>query len=285
MRAPDHRALDAPGTAASSRASDARLPRARDDAADPDAPMAALDGVDAAELRRVLGVPELHLFESVGSTLDVAHRLAERGVVHGTLIIADRQTAGRGRGGKTWASPPGSGLWLTIISRPANAVVPQVLTVRLGLAAARALDGLAPSPIGIKWPNDLIIGGRKLAGVLVEARWRGSRAEWLAIGLGVNVSAPGHAERGGALGESVQRLDVLRALIPSLREAIDRRDALLDPAECAEFDARDVARGVGCIEPRRGVVRGITSGAELLIETEDGVVAVGSGSLVPAEDS
>ena len=247
--------------------------------------MHAFDGVDADTLRRELDVPVLHLFESLGSTLDVAHRLGEAGAPHGTTIIADQQTAGRGRGGKSWVSPPRSGLWMTILSRPVGAVVPQVLTVRLGLAAARALDQLASSPIRIKWPNDLFLGDRKLAGVLVEARWRGTRAEWVAVGLGVNVSAPGHAGRGGALGAHIRRLDVLRALMPSLRAAIDRGDGALDAGERLEYDARDRARGATCLEPRHGIVRGITSDAELLIETAEGVVAVNSGSLVLTEDA
>ena len=255
------------------------------DATDTDLPMRTFDGVSIERLRRELAVPELHLFASTGSTLDVAHRLAAAGAPHGTLVLADRQTAGRGRGGKSWASPPGTGLWLTVLARPTDAVVPQVLTVRLGLAVARALDPLAPRRIGIKWPNDLLLGDRKLAGVLVEARWRGSRAEWLAVGLGINVTTAGHAERGGALGAQVRRLDVLRTLMPVLRAAVDRREEQLDGAEHAEYDARDLTRGAACVEPRAGIIRGITGGAELLVETGDGVVAVGSGSLVLSEDA
>ena len=251
-----------------------------------DVPTDAFDGVSARELRESLRVPALHLFESTASTLDVAHRLGAAGAPHGTLVLADRQTQGRGRGGKSWASPPGTGLWMTIVARPGDAIVSRVLTVRLGLAAASALDPLAGQPIRIKWPNDLFLGDRKLAGVLVEARWRGTRAEWLAVGLGVNVSAPGDAERGGALGAHVHRLDVLRALMPVLTAAIDRSDGELDASERAAYDARDRARGAVCLEPRRGIVRGITSGAELLIETDDGVVIpAASGSLVLSEDA
>ena len=253
--------------------------------ADADVEMPSFDGESLGVLRDKLQVPALHLFASVGSTLDVVHRLASEGAPHGTLVIADRQTRGRGRGGKTWESPPGSGLWITLLARPRDAVVPQVLTVRLGLAAAVALDGLAGQTVRIKWPNDLYLADRKLAGVLVEARWRGTRAEWLAVGLGINVTAPGHAERGGALGPDVHRLDVLHALMPSLRIAMDRADPELDAGELAQYDARDRARGSACVEPRHGTVRGISSTAELLIETDDGVVAVGSGSLVLAEEA
>ena len=247
--------------------------------------MHALDGAPVEQLRKSLGVPALHLFASVSSTLDVAHRLGAAGAAHGTLISADAQTAGRGRGGKSWASPPGAGLWMTILARPARAVIPPVLTVRLGLAAARALDGLAPAAIGIKWPNDLLLGARKLAGVLVEARWRGTQPEWLAIGLGINVTLPGDGVRGAALGPDVERLAVLRALVPALLAALGRPAGTLDASELADYAERDRFRGSACVEPVNGVIRGIDSDAALLVETPDGLVAVATGSLVIQEDS
>ena len=274
------RTSDAPGVAArGAGGSDTSIALAGGDI-----PGVSFDGSHGEQLRQELGVPQLHLFESVGSTLDVAHRLGEAGAPHLSTVIADRQTMGRGRGGKSWTSPAGTGLWMTILARPAEAIVPQVLTVRLGLAAASALDPLAPQTIGLKWPNDLFLGDRKLAGVLVEARWRGARAEWLAVGLGINVAAPGHPERGGALGEHVHRLDVLRALMPGLTAAIARADPELDGAERAAFEARDRCRGRRCRAPREGLVRGISASGELLVETSTGMVAVGSGSLVLAED-
>ena len=253
--------------------------------ADEETPSRSYDGVAVSELRAVLGMPELHLFATTSSTLDVAHRLGAEGAVHGTLVIADRQTAGRGRGGKTWASPPGAGVWMTLLARPAGAVVPQVLTVRLGLAAARALDALAPARIDLKWPNDLLIGDRKLAGVLVEARWRGARVEWVAVGIGINVTAPGDSARGIGLGRGVRRIDVLQSLVPALQEALGRTDPELDSSELREYAARDRFHGAACVEPRRGIIRGINRAAELLVETSTGVVAVATGSLVLQEAS
>ena len=136
---------------------------------------ARLDGASAIELCATLGLPRVELLESTTSTLDVAHRLAGEGAPAGTLVIANEQTAGRGRGGKSWQSSPGAGLWITLIERPADTSGLGVLSLRIGLAAAEALDRFAPEPIRLKWPNDLYIDRAKLAGVLVEARWRERR--------------------------------------------------------------------------------------------------------------
>ena len=106
-------------------------------------------------LERLLDLPRVDLLDSTTSTLDVAHRIAAEGAASGTLVIANEQTAGRGRGGKTWRSLPGAGIWLTLIERPADTSGLGVLSLRVGLAAAQALDRFASEPILLKWPNDL----------------------------------------------------------------------------------------------------------------------------------
>ena len=113
------------------------------------------DGASAEELERLLDIPRVELLEATTSTLDVAHRIAGEGAPAGTLIIANEQTAGRGRGGKAWQSSPGAGVWLTLIERPADSSGLGVLSLRVGLAAAEALDRFAAEPIRLKWPNDL----------------------------------------------------------------------------------------------------------------------------------
>jgi BirA family biotin operon repressor/biotin-[acetyl-CoA-carboxylase] ligase len=248
-------------------------------------PIDALDGVAAVELRARLGLPDVRLFASVGSTLDVAHRLAGAGAPAGTLIIADRQSQGRGRAGKSWQSAAGRGLWLTLIERPTRAASLGVLTLRLGVALAGRLDPFAGGPVGLKWPNDLYIGSRKLGGILVEARWRGQTPEWLAIGVGINVlSVPGVSEAVG-LADGVTRLDVLSATVPAIHTAAAEPSATLDDAMLADFVRRDIARGRRCLEPAYGTVRGITPRGELLIATAEGECAFTSGSLTLAEDS
>lgn len=237
------------------------------------------DGMRAEQLSALLAVPRVELLAETTSTLDVAHRLGVAGAPAGTLVIADHQTAGRGRSGGRWSSPAASGLWLTLLERPGNQSGVGVLSIRAGLRSARALDRFAPEPIRVKWPNDLYVDGRKLAGILIEARWREARIEWVAIGIGVNTSRPGDVPEAGSLDEGVPRVEVLVDLIPGLRAAA-ACEGDLTVAELAEWDARDLARGRKCIEPARGRVAGITSNGELLVALADSVATFRSGSLV-----
>lgn len=227
----------------------------------------------------MLGLPRVELLESTTSTLDVAHRIAARGAPAGTLVIANEQTSGRGRGGKSWQSLPGDGLWLTLIERPADSSGLGVLSLRVGLAAAEALDRFASEPIRLKWPNDLYVDERKLGGILVEARWREQAVEYVAIGLGVNVKSPRNVQSAAGLEPGTDRLEVLAELVPAVVVAA-RASGPLQPEEMEEFDARDLARGRKCIEPAVGRVAGITPTGELLVALADSVAPFRSGSLV-----
>lgn len=238
-----------------------------------------LDGATARELTESLGLPRVELLERTTSTLDVAHRLAAEGAPAGTLIVANEQTAGRGRGGKSWQSSPGAGLWLTLIERPADTSGLDVLSIRAGLAAAESLDRFAPEPIRIKWPNDLYIDRGKLAGILVEARWREQSVEWIAIGLGINVRRPENVDNAAGLEPGTARVDVLAELIPALRLAAAATGPL-DDDELEEFNARDLARGKTCTQPALGRVAGITPNGELVVTLADSVAQFRSGSLV-----
>lgn len=237
------------------------------------------DGASHEAIERMLDLPRVEILGTTTSTLDVAHRLAAEGAPSGTLVIADEQTAGRGRGGKSWESSAGSGLWLTLIERPADSSGLGVLSLRVGLAAAEALDRFAPEPIRLKWPNDLYIDQGKLGGILVEARWREQSVEWIAIGLGVNVAAPKNVKTAAGLEEGTDRLDVLGDLVPAVVAAA-RATGPLNAGEMEEFDARDLARGRRCVEPAIGRVAGITSTGELLVALADSVSPFRSGSLV-----
>jgi BirA family biotin operon repressor/biotin-[acetyl-CoA-carboxylase] ligase len=227
----------------------------------------------------MLDLPRVELLESTTSTLDIAHRLAAEGTPSRTLVIANEQTAGRGRGGKSWRSAPGAGLWLTLIDRPADNSGLGVLSLRVGLAAAEALDRFAPEPIRLKWPNDLYIDSGKLGGILVEARWRDGAIEWVAIGLGVNVRAPNNVETAAGLEPGTERLDVLADLVPAIVAAA-RATGPLDAGEMEEFAARDIARGRRCVEPAIGRVAGISPHGELLVALADTIAPFRSGSLV-----
>ena len=214
--------------------------------------------------------------------MDAAHRLAAQGAPSGTLVIANEQTAGRGREGKAWQSSPGAGLWFTLIERPRDTSGLGVLPLRIGLVAAEALDRFASEPIRLKWPNDLYVDDGKLGGILVEARWRESAVEWVAIGMGVNVKIPESVDNAGSLEPGTDRLDVLGELVPAIRAAA-RGQGPLQPAEMEEFNARDLARGKNCVQPAVGRVAGISPSGELLVTLADSIVPFRSGSLVLEE--
>ncbi|HEU4721602.1 MAG TPA: biotin--[acetyl-CoA-carboxylase] ligase [Gemmatimonadaceae bacterium] len=239
------------------------------------------DGRSAAELEALLGGPCVALHASVTSTLDEAHAMASS-APPGTLVLADEQTAGRGTHGRRWASPRGAGVWLALIERPGDASALDVLSLRCGLYAAEALDALADARIGVKWPNDLQLGGRKLAGVLIETRWRGGSAEWVAIGFGLNVLPPTLATAAG-LPAGRTRIEALTLLVPALRRAAAARGHLTDD-ELARWASRDVARGRTAAAPTSGVVEGITASGALVVRTQDGSIArFRTGSLTFAE--
>jgi BirA family transcriptional regulator, biotin operon repressor / biotin---[acetyl-CoA-carboxylase] ligase len=237
------------------------------------------DGETAASIAERLGLPAVHLYASIGSTMDAAHALGERGAPAGTLVIADEQTAGRGRQGRSWRSAPAHGIWLTLLERPADATGLEVLSLRVGLASARTLDAFAVGPVQVKWPNDLFVAAGKLAGVLVEARWRGRRPDWVAIGLGINVRPPRDLANASGLRAGTSRIDVLASLIPTVRAAATR-SAPLDRAELGEYAARDYARGRRCLTPARGVVVGVTAAGELEVQTLRGIERHRAGSLL-----
>jgi BirA family transcriptional regulator, biotin operon repressor / biotin---[acetyl-CoA-carboxylase] ligase len=241
----------------------------------------AYDGHSGAQLEVLLALPRVDVHASVTSTLDVAHVIASS-VAPGTLVLADEQTAGRGTQGRRWTSRAGDGIWLALIERPADAAALDVLSIRCGLYAAEALDALATNPIGVKWPNDLYVGGRKLAGVLIETRWRGSSAEWVAIGFGLNVRTP-PLDTATGLDDGCSRLDALVRLVPALRRAASASGYLTEN-ELARWSLRDVSRGRQLSAPSRGRVEGVASSGELLVRSDDGsVVRHRTGTLTFAE--
>jgi BirA family biotin operon repressor/biotin-[acetyl-CoA-carboxylase] ligase len=237
------------------------------------------DGLTAAELEDALDLPQVVLLETTSSTLDIAHKLASEGCSPGTLVIADHQSAGRGRSGGRWTSNAARGLWVTLVERPRDISGLEVLALRTGLRSARALDRFASEPVRLKWPNDLFVEGRKLAGILIEARWREGSLEWVALGVGVNVALPDDVPLASALDHGTQRIEVLTELIPAIREAA-ACSGLLSQLELIEWNARDIARGKQCTEPARGTVEGVSAAGELLVALADSTARFRSGSLV-----
>ena len=246
-------------------------------------PISRYDGCTGDELALSLGLPRVVAFAEVGSTLDVAHAVAADGAPAGTLVIADAQTSGRGRMGRTWRSEAGAGVWMTLIERPRDIAALDVLSLRIGLALAPVLDAFAGATVQLKWPNDLYVGARKLGGILVEARWRDSAPEWVAIGVGVNVRAPERESRAIGLDAQVSRIELLSRMLPPMRAAA----AVIGPLSRSELDAfasRDAVVGRRCREPVAGVVRGLDSSGALLVDVGSEITVVRAGSLVMEEE-
>ena len=240
------------------------------------AELASYDDIPLTELAARTGSPRIVAFDSVGSTMDAAHELARGGAEHGTVVLAGEQTAGRGRERREWRSAPG-GVWLTLVARDLDSRNIGVLPLRIGIAAAEALEALTSEPIGLKWPNDLFLGDRKLGGVLAEARWRGEQLDWAAVGIGINLTAPEGVGAAG-LGGSVPRVAVVERVVPAILAACSRA-GVLTTAELSSFAARDIARGREIAEPVAGVVAGIDESGALLVESAGTVHPIRSGSL------
>lgn len=155
---------------------------------------------------------ELHFYREIGSTNHVAVELGRKGDPEGTVVVADGQTAGLGRAGKSWFSPPGVNLYLSILLRPPiPAREATLLTLAGAIAAAEAMRSEGASAF-IKWPNDVLIEGRKAAGILAEADFRGDHIDFVALGIGVNLNVPrALLERG--LGEFAEGATSLKEAI------------------------------------------------------------------------
>jgi BirA family biotin operon repressor/biotin-[acetyl-CoA-carboxylase] ligase len=164
---------------------------------------------------------DVRVFPRLASTNTTARELAAAGAPEGTVVVAEEQTAGRGRQGREWSSPAGAGLYCSILVRPdAPPAAAQSLTFAAAIAVAEALGGLGVADVEIKWPNDVLARGRKLSGILTEASFLEGRVEWAVVGVGVNLKAEAVPEalRGRATsleqeGVAAAALDVLAALL------------------------------------------------------------------------
>jgi BirA family biotin operon repressor/biotin-[acetyl-CoA-carboxylase] ligase len=242
----------------------------------------------ASVLARRWGIPQCGVFRTLSSSLDAIHDLGAQGAPAGTVVIAEQQTAGRGRDGRTWRSPPG-GVWLGMLLRP-PLPAPGVLSLRIGLVLSDVVEavlGVRPTSLsgpraGLKWPNDVLVDDRKVAGILCESRWQGDALQWLGVGIGINVAndiPPELGDRAVALRDlrpNVRRLDVLDGLVPALLR-LTTHDARLTEFECAAFARRDWLRGRQIRAPLAGRAAGIRPDGALLVDTGAGTTMVRDG--------
>lgn len=252
------------------------------------------EGCDAAELAEQWGAGEVRLFERVGSTNEVARRIGLGRGEASVVVLADEQRAGRGRVGRSWHSPAGIGLWVSVLVPPVAPEVAMHLPLRVALAVARQLDAFLPTgDVAVKWPNDLWIEGRKLGGILCEAAWLGSKPGPMVVGVGLNLLhnledfPPELRDSATSLviasGRAASRLRVADAVVPAvLHTAMNS-----EPLDPVEFARRDPLHGRHVIvhEPgtQQEIARGVEDGVELdgalRLQTEQGMQLIRHGTV------
>jgi len=227
-----------------------------------------------------LGVPQLELHDELPSTSDRLRELSKGGAPAFTVVVAGAQTRGRGRMGRTWHSPPESGLWLSVLIRDRSDGFPVLLPLAVGVAVARALERLVADSVALKWPNDILIADRKVAGILCETV--GDPGEGVIVGIGVNLRAPESGlpqdlAAGVAFLEEVSGIPmaesvVARLLLGELRRWVRPVPGRLEGRLLAEWNARDCLRGKPVIleDGIGGTASGVRSDGALGVILADG---------------
>jgi BirA family transcriptional regulator, biotin operon repressor / biotin---[acetyl-CoA-carboxylase] ligase len=219
----------------------------------------------------MIGHPRVH-YRTTDSTNERARELASRGSPHGTLVTADEQTTGRGRQGRAWIASPGSAVLMSVVLRRINGALP--------LAAAVAVCEALPLRALVKWPNDIWIGRRKVAGILVEGR---PLEGWGVLGIGVNVSPVDFPAELEDIATSLRREglnsskeEVLASLLVSLDRWLERPM----PEVLAAWRTRDALRGEAVHWPGgSGQAAGVDDSGALLVDTASGRIALDAGEV------
>lgn len=235
-------------------------------------------GLSAAAWAAATGATQIEMHDVLSSTNDRAHALAADGAPAGTVVLARRQTAGRGQHGRSWTSAADAGIWCSVVERPVDPSAMTVLALRVGLQMADALDALAaPTPLYVKWPNDLYAGDRKLAGVLIEGRWQDAKPLYAVVGVGVNLEPPADVPA-AALGARHAQA-AFTAVVRAVRAAA-ASTGLLSEAERRAWDQRDLAAGRAIVSPGAGIASGIAADGALQVRQGPALTTFHSGSLV-----
>jgi BirA family biotin operon repressor/biotin-[acetyl-CoA-carboxylase] ligase len=224
----------------------------------------------------------VHHVETVDSTMRLARALARRGAENGTLVIAERQTAGRGRLDRSWVSPAG-GIYMTLVTRPAvaPALAPRI-SLMASVAVAEAIESLYGLPARVKWPNDVLISDRKVCGILAEMEGECDVVHYVNVGVGLNANAVvGEIQTGAVslaelLGAPVDRKRLVRAVVEGV---LARLSLLGDAFTLDEWRRRAVTIGrevsiAGGREPVVGTALDIDSTGALLVRQADGSVTL-----------
>ena len=249
-----------------------------------------------AEVRRAralgYGAP-FHYASSTGSTNDLALDSARAGGPSGSVFFADHQSEGRGRRGKSWVAEPAHNLLLSVLVRPPEGATPTAaLTLAVGLGVRAALAPTSQEPLRVKWPNDVLAGPRKLAGILCEGQLDGKRLSAIVIGIGINVFRSAlPAELSGqvasleelAPGVELERESLLASVLAAVEQRVEACNAGGFSSLLAEFARHDALAGerveISGPTPLVGRARGVDDEGRLLVENDGLVVRVHSGTV------
>lgn len=252
-----------------------------------ESPLTHWEGEPVRVWEGVWGIPELTVLNTVDSTNLVIRRRSELPQDF-TTVIAEEQSAGRGRAGAAWSSPAG-GLFMSWVFRPRSAAATPLVPLRVGLAVAKAIEGLHGIEVGIKWPNDVWVDGRKLAGILCEGGPNG-----VVVGVGINVRVtPGDISFRRApiglderVGAATSRAGLAGAILKGAQELLGRGGGVLRPEELAELAQRDVLRDrlIRVVPGPQGQAIGMDEHGRLGIRAEDEIQRVSSGSIELLDD-
>ena len=261
--------------------------------------VSAPDVMDAAELKSIwkpkwVGC-EILYFDSIDSTNTKAQELAEKGYPSGTLVVADKQIAGKGRRGRNWESPSGCGIFMTLMLKPdINPNNASMLTLVSALAVAKALADITGKDAKIKWPNDIVIDGRKVCGILTEMSAQFDYINNIVIGIGINVNNSSFPEEISATASSLRLLSggkkYRRAeIIEKIMEYFEKYYSIFLETEdlsalVNEYDAMlvNMKRQVKVLDPKEpfeGTAMGITKTGELIVDTWESRKLVSSGEV------
>ncbi len=228
---------------------------------------------------------EVKYFDTLDSTNICAKRMAEEGAPNGTLVIADKQTAGRGRRGRAWETPKGTAIAMTLLMRPnLRPEKASMLTLVMGMAVTKAVNELYDLNCQIKWPNDVVLEGKKICGILVEMSAEMNAIHYLVIGCGINANMTEFPEelkeRGISLrmitGHEVDRAQIIQRSLEWLEKYYKKFEETNDMSGLMEEYNQmlvNIGSEVCVLDPcgeYRGKALGINNAGELLVEKEDG---------------
>lgn len=261
--------------------------------------MAAPDLMTEAEIKSLLHTDwvakEVLYFDTIDSTNTKAQELAEKGYPSGTLVVADKQESGKGRRGRSWVSPSGTGIFMTLMIKPdINPNNASMLTLVAALAVAKAITSVTDEEAMIKWPNDIVVNGKKVCGILTEMNAQFDYINHIVVGIGINVHNESFPEEISQMASSLmieaggKRFHRAQIIAETMSYFEQYYDTFLKTQDLSalvrEYDKLLVNRNksVRVLDPKEpfdGKAMGITPKGELIVDTWESRKLVSSGEV------